>query len=158
MKSEVTKFLEENNIKYKLHTHKAVFTVAEAEEHCSEIPGIPCKNLFLKDTDNYYLVILRADKTINIKEFGILVNSKKISFASVDALNSLLRLTKGSVSPLGLINDAKNIVKLFIDKSVWEADIVSFHPNTNTESIEISKEMFHKMISKIGNTYVVQDF
>ena len=53
---QVEIFLQEHKIEYKLHTHPTVFTCEDAEQHCQHVPGIPGKNLFLKDkTGRYFL-------------------------------------------------------------------------------------------------------
>ena len=43
----VEDFLAKNNIEYQLFEHPAVYTVAEAEVHCANIPGMSCKNILL---------------------------------------------------------------------------------------------------------------
>ena len=60
-------------------------------------------------------------------------------------------LTPGSVSPFGLINDKDHKVKIVIDKEIWDSDFVSFHPNVNTETLELSGMDFHKYIESLDN-------
>ena len=79
----------------------------------------------------------------------------KLKFANEGDLKELLGLTSGAVSPFGLINDKERKVDLLIDKAIWESDYVSFHPNVNTESLELKKEDFHKYIKSIGNKYLI---
>ncbi len=160
MTPEIITFLEKHNIEYKLHTHQAVFTCAEAEIHCKHIPGLASKNLFLKDkeTEQYYLVTLPAYKKMNFKQFEQMVNSKKITFGDEEALRNILKLTKGSVSPFGLVNDTGLKTKIYIDKDVWDADIVSFHPNINTESLELTREMFHRFIKSLSHEFYIVNF
>lgn len=149
----VQEFLNEKDIKYILHEHPAVFTCEEAELVCGDIPGLACKNLFLKNKKGkrYFLVILPADKRADLKKIGMLVEEKGISFANANILLEMLGLEPGGVSPFGLINDAQNAVEVFIDKEVYDAEILSFHPNRNTASLELSGEMFRKYLGVIGN-------
>ena len=49
MDNKLAEWLDQYQIKYKLHSHPAVFTIEEARKHCGHIPGLHCKNLFLKD-------------------------------------------------------------------------------------------------------------
>ncbi|MBN1385501.1 prolyl-tRNA synthetase associated domain-containing protein [Candidatus Woesearchaeota archaeon] len=160
MRSEVKRFLEENHIVYRLHTHPAVFTVEEAEKHCSHIPGLACKNLFLKDkiSGRFFLVIMAADKKIDLRWFSGIIGSKHIRFGDDRELMDLLGLTKGSVSPFGLLNDKEGKVIVYIDHDVWDADIVSFHPNINTESLELSREMFHRFMDLLEQKKEVISF
>ena len=72
-------------------------------------------------------------------------------------LKELLGLTPGAVSSFGLINDTDNRVKVLVDREVWEAGIVSFHPNRNTASLELTGEMFRKFLEGRKNIRKVID-
>ena len=85
-----------------------------------------------------------------MKELDNMLNDK-VKFANEEDLKNILNLTAGAVSPFGLINDEKKIVKIIIDKEVWNSDFVSFHPNINTETFELTKEDFHKYIKSLKN-------
>ena len=151
---QVLIFLKENNIQYILHKHPAVFTCAEAELHTGNIPGLACKNLFLRNRkkSRYFLLVLPASMPTNLKAFGSAVGEKSISFASSDVLYEKLGLAPGSVSPFGLINDPKLSVELFIHPSISDAPIVTFHPNVNTATLELTQEMFRKYLDVIGHS------
>jgi Ala-tRNA(Pro) deacylase len=157
--NDVTKFLSKNNINFTLHKHPAVYTCEEAEKYCGDIPGIEGKNLLLrsKKGKRHFLVILPANKKTDLKKFAELVNEKKISFASSKALKEKLGLEPGSVSPFGLINDSEHRVEVYIDSEIYNADIVSFHPNVNTATLELSKNMFHKFLQTIDHEIHVID-
>ena len=157
MDSTLASWLEEKGVEYKLHTHVAVFTAAEAKIHCGNIPGLHCKNLFLKEKnkDNYYLVTIPAEQRLDIKSLKEKLNSTHLTFADDQALEKYLGLTKGAVSPLGLVSDENNKVIYVIDKSVWTAERVTFHPTINTETIELSQESFHLLIRQTRNTMII---
>lgn len=155
--NSVQQFLENHAIEHTWHEHPAVFTCEEAAEHCQHVGGIASKNLFLKGrkTKQFFLVVLPAYKRADIKKIGTLVGDKDLSFASFESLFEYLQLTPGSVSPFGLINDLQNRVRLFIDEEIYNANTVSFHPNRNTASIELSNEMFHTALSYLCKSYTV---
>src|SRR3989344_1257638 len=103
MKPYIHDYLAKHNIAYIEHHHPAVFSVHEAKEHCEHIPGLHCKNLFLRDKNqHYYLVVMNAFKQVNIRALEENLNTKKLGFASEERLLELLGVTPGSVSPLGL--------------------------------------------------------
>lgn len=143
----VKQFLSSNKIKHTLHFHPAVFTCQEADKHCHNIPGIASKNLFLRDDKGkkYFLVILPAAKRVDLKNLSLLINQKKLSFASPEKLNQNLKVSPGSVSIFGLLNDKNNQVETYIDEDIYTASIVSFHPNINTATVELDKKMFHNL-------------
>jgi len=155
----VETYLIEHHVEFILHEHPAVFTCEEAEKHCSHIPGLPCKNLFLRNEKKraFYLCILPAAKRADLKQIAAIVGEKSVSFANTKKLEEFLGLTPGAVSPFGLINDAENSVRVLVDRDVWESDIVSFHPNRNTASLELTGEMFRKFLESQDNITKIID-
>lgn len=151
--THVEDFLKSKGIEFILHEHPAVYTCEEAEKYCGDIPGLACKSLFLKGkkSGRYFLVILPAEKRADLKKIGETVGDKQITFASPEALLEKLGLEPGSVSPFGLLNDKNHEVEIYIDQKVYDAKIVSFHPNRNTASLELSGAMFCKFLQAIEN-------
>jgi Ala-tRNA(Pro) deacylase len=149
----VYKYLEKLGINYKRFEHKAVFTVEEAKEIEENIPGVKTKNLFLRDKNkkNYLLFCLEAEAKANIKQLSEKLGLKHLSFASSEDLEKLLKLTPGSVSPFGLLNDEENKVKLVIDKNILEGESVNFHPNDNRFTINLKTEDFKKYLDSLNN-------
>ncbi len=147
----IEEFLKDKGIDYKSHEHPAVFTCEEAEKHCSNVPGVASKNLFLRDDKKrrYFLVIVDSKKRVNLKELGEILGIKRLSFASDNDLMEKLALEPGSVSIFGLLNDEDNEVELFIDRDFYEESVVNFHPNRNTASVELSNEMLQKFLKSI---------
>lgn len=135
---ELYEVLKRLNIFYDEVCHEAVFTTEEAEFIKSRIEGIGCKNLFLTNhKGSYYLVVLKDDKRANMKELSSFLGVSRLSFASEKELESILKLKKGSVTPLGIINDKNNLVTLILDRDLKENKIL-VHPNTNTKTISIN--------------------
>ncbi len=155
----VEDFLKSKDIKYVLHEHPAVYTCEEAEKYCGNVPGLACKNLLLRDKKGrrYFLVVLPAAKRSDLRKFAEIVSENKITFASPENLMEKLGLEPGAVSPFGLLNDKKNEVEVYVDSEVYNADVVSFHPNRNTASLELSGEMFRKFLQSIENLNKVID-
>ena len=157
--TNVEDFLKSKGVEFILHEHPAVFTCEEAEKYCGDIPGLACKNLLLKGkkSGRYFLVVLPAEKRADLKKIGETVGDKQITFASPEALLEKLGLTPGTVSPFGLLNDKNHEVEVYIDQKVYYAKIVSFHPNRNTASLELSGNMFRKFLQAIENKTKVID-
>ncbi len=149
-------YLKNLNIEFKVHTHQAVFTCEQAEKHCNRIDGIHSKNLFLKNKNKkkYYLVIIPAKENLDLNKLNEVLDDK-LGFASADRLKQVLDLTPGAVSPFGLINDKEKKTILIIHKDVWNSDIVTFHPNINTETLELTQEAFRKYIESLNVEYKI---
>lgn len=153
------KLFEELNIKYKKYEHDAIFTVKDAEKLGLIMEGLNLKNLFLKDkkTNHFYLVVLEDNKRLDMKALKTKYNLNKLTFASEEELFNLLHLTKGSVSPFGLIYDNTNQVSVILDKAIIESEdttLVNFHPNRNTATIVITKKDFLKYLKYLDKEVI----
>ena len=156
----VENFLKAKGIDYILHEHPGVYTCEEAKKYHGNISGLACKNLFLKGkkSSRYFLVILPAQNRVNLKRIREIVGEKHITFADSEELRGKLGLDSGAVSPFGLLNDRDHEVEVYIERGVYNADGVSFHPNRNTATLELSNAMFHKFLQTIENKIEIMDF
>ncbi|MBI2485023.1 prolyl-tRNA synthetase associated domain-containing protein [Candidatus Uhrbacteria bacterium] len=155
---EALAFLNAHNISFERFDHPAVFTCEEAEVHCKHVPGMACKNLFLKDkgTGRFFLVTLPADKRMDLKVLGKHLGTNKLTFGSADELRARLGLEPGSVSPLGLLNDHEHSVRYLVGRDVWGcADGLNIHPNQNTVSLFFSREAFRALVGALQNPYEI---
>lgn len=152
--------LNSHGIAFTRHEHPAVFTCEESDTICAHIPGIACKTLFIKNkkSGNHFLLILPAKKRFDRKKMEPLVGTKDLSFGTPEDLKKKLGLTPGSVSPFGLLNNDEKDVALFIDQDVYNADVVTFHPNINTASLELNRENFHKFLNTLDQKHTVVNF
>lgn len=141
--------LEKNSISYSVFQHPPVFTVEESKSLKSKIPGLHTKCLFLKDNkSNFYLIALPAQKRLNTSLLRKTLKLKKLNFSTPEELKSELSLTPGSVSIFGLIYSKKTT--LLLDKEVWLAPLVGFHPNINTSTLVISHEDLEKFLNSLN--------
>lgn len=145
--------LNKLNIEYKEIEHIPVFTSNEAEFTKKLIKGIGVKNLFLKSSkNNYYLVLTPDTKKVDLKALSKLINSH-LSFAKETELQDILKLERGSVTPIGLINDIKHEVIVLIDKDLKD-NLVLVHPLVNTKTISIEMKDLIQIIEYLKNEYI----
>ena len=154
-RKKVLEILDGLNISYEIHEHPPVPTVEEALPYWNQIKATHCKNLFFRNHkgNRHYLVILRHDRLLNIRDLEQRLKQGKISFASPQRMEKYLGLSGGSVSVFGLINDAENHVHLFLDEALEKADKITFHPNENTSTLVISRSSFLAFLQWSGNSY-----
>jgi Ala-tRNA(Pro) deacylase len=96
--------------------------------------------------------VVSSDKRIDLKSLSERVGESGLSFASEERLEKYLGCTKGSVSLFGLINDKNKEVKVLIDRDLWNAKRVHYHPpGDNAASIELLGEDLHKFLKWCGN-------
>ncbi|MFN3930351.1 MAG: prolyl-tRNA synthetase associated domain-containing protein [Brevundimonas sp.] len=141
------------------HDHPPVFRVEEGLELKAAMPGAHTKNLFLKDRKGrLWLISARQDTVIDLKQAPAAMGSDRLSFGNKTLLYETLGLTPGSVTALGLINDVDRRVTLVLDQALWEADIVNFHPLTNTATTALTQADFRRFLALLGREPVVVDF
>lgn len=153
-KNEIYDLLNAQGIKYELINHKAVYNMAEMSEVELPHPEADAKNLFVRDDKkrNYYLITVRGSKRVDLNEFRQNYGTRRLSFASDADLLAYLGLTPGSVTPLGLLNDADCKVQLFIDEELLVPDaLIGVHPNDNTATIFLKTADLLKLIAAHGN-------
>lgn len=157
-KAETYEFLRAKNIPFETVEHEAVFNMEEMSKISLPHPEADAKNLFVRDDKhlNFYLITVRGDKRVNLKEFRKANGTRPLTFASETELFEILRLTLGSVTPLGLLSDDERKVKFYIDSDLVKG-LVGVHPNENTATVFLKTEDLTKLIKEHGNeTYTVE--
>ena len=154
-REKVFQVLENLDVSYEVHEHPPVSSVEEALPYWKLIDATHCKNLFFRNHkgNRHYLVVLRHDRQLNIRDLEQRLKQGKISFASPQRMERYLGLSGGSVSVFGLINDKEDHVHLFLDTALQSARKISFHPNENTATVVISFQAFLAFLNWCGNSY-----
>lgn len=154
-KQEIYDYLKRKNIWFEVTEHKAVYNMDDLKNIDFPYNGADAKNIFVRDDkkQNYYLITIKGDKRIDLKAFRKEYNTRPLTFASSDELKEILNLYPGAVTPLGLLNDDKRIVKLFID--CYFDGIIGVHPNDNTATVWMKTSDLIDIIKKHGNEVYV---
>lgn len=100
-KAEVYDLLRTRGIWHEITEHKAVYNMAELTDVALPYPEADAKNLFVRDDKkrNYYLITVRGDKRVDLKEFRHKYGTRALSFASENDLMQVLGLIPGAVTP-----------------------------------------------------------
>jgi Ala-tRNA(Pro) deacylase len=147
-------------ITYEAFNHPPVYTIEEMEALKLDEKGDIAKNLFLRDDKgkNHFLVVVGKDKKVDLKTLREQLGTSKLGFASEERLDKYLGLTKGAVTPFGVINDKDCAVVVVIDKDMINSKKIGVHPNDNTATIFLSFEGLKKVIENNGNKILYTDF
>lgn len=156
---DVLDFLQRLEINYELFHHAPIFTVAEGVHLKAEIPGIHCRNLFLRDKKkNTFLIVVANETEIDLRKLPELIGAQgRLSFGSPERLWEYLGIRPGSVNPFTVMNDPDNKVVMILDQSMMQADIVNYHPNDNAMTIGLRPADLIKFLEAIGHCYTVTD-
>lgn len=153
-KEEVHAKLDAMGISCETIKHEAVFTIDEMKL----IEGMKiedvCKNLFLRDEKGkrHFLVVLDEAKSADLKSIRAQIGSTRLSFASEDRLMNNLGLTRGAVTPLGVLNECAANVEVLMDEDLRGRPRLGVHPCDNTETLWLSYADLEKIIKSCGNS------
>ena len=151
--------LDDLGLKTSTLNHEAVFRVGEGDGIKDQLPGAHTKNLFLKDDKGRLWLISAEQQTqINLKTLPKTMGSGRLSFGSEERLFAALGVRPGSVTALGLVNDPEHKVTFVLDKALADADIVNFHPLTNTATTSLSQADFRRFLGWQGRRPMIIDF
>lgn len=152
-------WMAEHGIAQTTHDHPAVFRVEEGLELKAALPGVHTKNLFLKDKKGrLWLISAAQDTVIDLKRAHRAMGSDRLSFGNETLLWETLGVHPGSVTALGLINDVERRVTFVLDRRLWEAAVVNFHPLINTATTALDQDSFRQVLAQLGRDPIVVDF
>ncbi|MDI6698190.1 MAG: prolyl-tRNA synthetase associated domain-containing protein [Candidatus Saccharicenans sp.] len=153
---KVLETLDSLGIRWERFEHPPVFTLEESSRYWKDRGGAHCKNLFIRNYrgNRHYLVIIRGDKKVDLKQLNLSLAEDRLSFASAERLQRFLGLTAGAVSPFGLINDRQKEVRVVVDRDLLVETELNFHPNVNTATVKIFREDFLKFLEWSGQKVI----
>ena len=102
-KQETYDYLRAHGVDFEITEHKAVFNMEECADLHLPYPESEAKNLFIRDDKHahYYLITVKADKRVNLKDFRRAHGTRPLTFASPEELLDLLKLTPAPSPPWG---------------------------------------------------------
>ena len=151
-KEQTCQFLRDMGIEFERVDHPAVCNMAEMAKIDLPHPEAEAKNLFLRDDrrEHFFLLTVRGDRRVDLKEFRRARQTRPLRFASEDELSSLLGLIPGAITPLGVLNDAEHHVKFFLDRAFADG-LVGVHPNDNTATLWLRAEDLIRVVRDHGD-------
>lgn len=150
--------LETLGIEYSLHRHEPVFTVEESSALDLDIPGVHCRNLFLRDKKKAMFLVVAANETeIDLKKLQPLLNCGRLSFGSAERLWTHLGIRPGSVSPFTALNDPDHTVQVVLDAAMMQAALVNYHPLDNSMTISLAPADLMRFFAHTGHKPLMLD-
>jgi len=154
-------FFKNHQIEYEAAEHAAVYNMEEMSQIDLPHPEVDAKNLFVRDDKkaHYYLITVKGDKRVNLKEFRKQHGLRNLSFASEADLSDIMGLIPGAVTPLGLLNDQDLKVQLYLDQDfLGGSKLIGVHPNDNTATVYLKTQDLIDLIRQHGNTVEIVKF
>ena len=118
--------------------------------------GVPTvKTLLLCNRQQtvFYLYVMPGDKPFSTKDFGAALQISRVSFAPAAMLQEFLGTEVGATTPLSLVADTENRVRLIIDKAAVAPESVGCPDGTTTCYMRIrTADLLEKFIPATNHT------
>ena len=153
-KQEIYALLQKNKLWYEVSEHGRVYDMKKLAALDLPYPEAVAKNVFVHDSkNNYYLITLKGNKRVDLKAFRDKNHTGRLSFASEQELLEVLKLSAGSVTPLGLLNDMDLKVQFYLDQEfLADKQIIGVHPNDNSVTLWLRAQDLLAIIREHGNS------
>lgn len=134
--------------------HDPVYAIEEMEPLHLDADAEIAKNLFLRDAQGkrHFLVVLCSCKALDLQALRGKLGTSALSFASEDRLKRFLRLEKGAVTPLGILNDEARSVEVLFDRDPTGLPSLGVHPNRNTATVLLAFSDLESLIRNYSNS------
>jgi Ala-tRNA(Pro) deacylase len=142
---QIIALLEKRNISYRLTEHEPVRTSEEAARIRGAVLKTGAKAMIVREKDNYYLLVLPADKHIDWKRMRAILHVSNLRLATEEEAESVAHVKMGSVPPFG------NILGLptYFDEGILENDVINFNPGSTRHSIAMKSADLRTLVSPI---------
>ena len=155
---DLSAYLDNLAIRHQTIEHPPMFTVEDGLSWHDKIPGLSCKNLFLKDKkDRLWLVVMPAMKRANLNRLEKVIGCARLSFGKPELLEEVLNIKPGSVTPFALMNATDKRLTVVLDEHMMQAQMVNFHPLRNTASTSLTSADLLKFIRSLGFSPLIED-
>lgn len=151
-KEKTLKFLDDIGIKYDKIEHNICYTMKDLEEEGVTKHGNIYKNFFLRNAkgNKHYVISMNEFKNINIQDIAKKIGSTRLSFASDERLKEHLKIEKGQVGPLSVINNPEKTVEFFFDSDIINEKKLGIHPNDNSATIFLEFDELKKVFVNLN--------
>ena len=136
--------LESKGIWHEVKEHEPVFT----SEQAAQVRGVPLrmgvKAMVLKSGEGFILVLIRADKRVDLKLVEEL-EGKRVRLATAEEVLRVTGCEIGSVPPFGFLKPFKT----YLDKEVLQEERVTFNAGLHTASVVMEGKDLLKVVSAV---------
>jgi len=128
---KVKKYLDDKGIDYEELAHKTVYTAYDAALTLKKQLREIAKTILIEADKTHVLVILPADKKIDIEKLKKALGAKKISIPSEKVMIKVLKIQPGTLSSFGRLHD----LEVVVDKAMLSAKKAVVSTGSFTDSV-----------------------
>ncbi len=130
---KVINFLEKHNIKHDVLEHKTVYTAYDAAQTMGEKISNITKTLALKVDKKYALVVIPADRRLDLEKLKKSLGVKKLSIVKEISIEKIFKIKTGKLLPFGTFHK----VPVYVDNVLLKSKAIIVSSGTHTESLRL---------------------
>jgi prolyl-tRNA editing enzyme YbaK/EbsC (Cys-tRNA(Pro) deacylase) len=138
---KIIKYLEDNKVKFEEIAHKTAYTAYDAAQTLKAKLSEIGKPLVVKADGKYMLILLPADKQLDIKKLKKELKVKKVEIVNEKVMAKALKLKKEAVGAFGKLRQ----LQTFVDKNILKNKKVIFATSDFKKSIKMAAKDFVKL-------------
>ena len=140
---KIINFLTKVKIKYELLKHKTVYTAFDKSQTLKVNPKIVGKTLILKGDNELKVVLIPANRNLDLKKFKNFGKFKKVDFVSEKIIKEKFKGVKvGAIPPFGNLWH----LQTFFDKNLLKEKEIILNSGDYQFSIKIKPKDLEKLI------------
>jgi len=139
--AKVKSYLDKSGIDYEEIAHKTVFTAYDAAQTLKKKLKEVAKNLLIEADKIHVLVILPADKRLDLEKLKKALGAKKVSIPKEQVMIKVLKIKPGSLSSFGKLHK----LEVLVDKAMLDTKKVLFSTGSFTDSVLMKAKDFIRM-------------
>ena len=146
-------FLDSNNVKYNIMTHKVAYTAQEVAASIDVTGWHVAKTVVCNCDGKYILLVLPAPMKVDFANLKHAVKCREMRMASEPEMENLFPETElGAEPPFGNLYN----LPVYVDKGLAEMPEVVFRAGSHTETIRMAYEDYARLVNptviEIGKT------
>lgn len=145
--------LMRSGIEYSRVDNDPAISVDDCEEISERLGAPTVKTLFVanRQLTKFYLVVMPGHKPFITRDFTAALGVSRVSFVKPEILMEMLGLEVGSATPLAIVADKGQSIRLVIDHEVTDRERMLIPDGTTTCYMNIrSEDLLTKYLPSIG--------
>lgn len=145
---KVKKYLEQSGVEYQELAHKTVYTAYDAAQTLKKELKDIAKNLLIQADKTFVLVVVPADKKINLEKLKKVLGAKKVSIPKEQIMVKVLKIKPGAVSSFGKLHQ----LETWVDKALLKSRQAVFATGSFSDSVLLKvKDFLQLEEAKLAN-------
>ena len=135
---KVKSYLDKKGIDYEEIAHKTVYTAYDAAQTLKKELKEIAKNLLIQADNTYALVIVPADKKIDLNKIKKALSAKSVSIPKEKVMIRVLKIKPGAISSFGKLHKLETL----IDRAMLNTKKAIFSTGSLTDSVFLKVKDF----------------